>query len=242
VELLAEGRRTGARLSREVLADGAAIRARATRNRLSTYAEEVQIMADQKWTDLLAEIEEKQGANYRISREVVGAEGIAMIEEFQQLYLELAVRESASELPEKEEISVTHFLIECRLRLLLATLSIFRGTLSDSAIHTRRAIEAAAFLVAMRKRPTLFQTWLTGTDDEAREREYRDAFSSGRVLSKKSEDPPHAPPPQTVRPGFAAFSLQPAVFHRPDPGERRRGRARSSVVPRLRCHERASDG
>jgi len=138
--------------------------------RVDTFSASRSLAPEEK-TDLLFEIHRAEEENYKLSLGIVGPEGLVLVQLLQQLFLELTEKESAAELPEQDNISVTHFLVECRTRLFHAVLSILRGHLSNSAIHTRRAIESVAFLVAMRKKPELFQTWMTAPDDEERERE-----------------------------------------------------------------------
>lgn len=143
----------------------------------------------QETADYLDEIHDKEANNFEVSRGIIGPNGLALVEEFRRLYKVLAEREASADLPEQDEISVTHFLVEAESRLILAVLSIFRLHCSDAAVHTRRAIEAAGFLVAIRKDKPLFTTWLNARDDAARYKEYRDAFRTGSVLNAKSGDP-----------------------------------------------------
>jgi hypothetical protein len=137
----------------------------------------------------LRRLHDQECANFAIGSAALGPDLVGLVDEGFGLYLSLARTEAASSLPEKERISVTHFLMSCAKDLESAALSILRAHTSDSATYTRRAIEAAAFLLAIRSDHALFDLWKDAGDDEEKGREYRKRFNTGKVLPKDSPDP-----------------------------------------------------
>lgn len=139
-------------------------------------------MGEENLLEEIDEVRESEEANYQTARRLLG-DSVSLVEDLINLYKFLSGMVKESRVEGRDEILAgLQFLLACRYQLVLGTLALLRGHLSDSYMYTRKAIEFCAFAARVKKHPHLAMVWLEAAKDDASYEKYRKKFSPGKLF------------------------------------------------------------
>jgi hypothetical protein len=133
--------------------------------------------------DELEMMRKGEDINYNASRKLLG-NSIFLVRDICNLYrcmIEFLMHHKDKN--KDENVAIAHFILYCKYNLLIASLSLLRGHLSDSFYISRKAIEIGAFAARVKKHAHLATLWRDASDEDQSYEKYRKKFSPSKLFN-----------------------------------------------------------